>query len=199
MSCRIDGESKTDIHLTFAVLGLGGGRWADDYRIPARLRAAMRRLDSLATLEDEFLGDEEKPDPSEEYLEALAMLEQLGRRVATVGEVAQKVKVRPPSAVQMLRRLERRGLVHYLDREGVRLTTKGRNIGQRMVRNGRLMEVFIAKELGLPKEMGVAHAVEHSLSARFTDAMCARLGHPATCPHGYPIPLGRCCRGIRRP
>jgi DtxR family transcriptional regulator, Mn-dependent transcriptional regulator len=158
----------------------------------------MARPITIATLEDEFLGDEEKSDPSEEYLEALAMLEQLGRPVPTVSEVAAKVKVRPPSAVQMLRRLQRKGLVDYLDREGVRLTVKGRRIGQRMVRNGRLMEVFIATELGLPKELGVAHAVEHSLSQRFTDALCTRMDHPDTCPHGYPIPPGRCCPKIRR-
>lgn len=157
----------------------------------------MARAPTNATLEDEFLGDEEKSDPSEEYLEAMAMLEQLGRPVPTVSEVAQKVRVRPPSAVQMLRRLERRGLVDYLDREGVRLTAKGRRVGQRMVRNGRLMEVFIDRELGLPKELGVAHAVEHSLSQAFTDALCARLGHPDKCPHGYPIPAGRCCKGFR--
>lgn len=152
-----------------------------------------RALPALRTLEDEFLGDEEKADPAEEYLEALAMLEQLGRKIATVGEVAQKVKVRPPSAVQMLRRLEKKGLVVYLAREGVSLTAKGRKVGQRMVRNGRLMEVFISRELGLPRELGVAHAVEHTISLRFADALCQRLGHPNECPHGYPIPAGRCC------
>src|SRR5687767_2987225 len=97
------------------------------------LGPTMARTPTITTLEDEFLGDEEKSDPSEEYLEALAMLEQLGRPVPTVSEVAEKVKVRPPSAVQMLRRLQRKGLVDYLDREGVRLTSKGRKIGQRMV------------------------------------------------------------------
>lgn len=148
---------------------------------------------SISTLEDEFLGREEKSDPSEEYLEALAMLEQLGTKTATVSEVAQKVGVRPPSAVQMLRRLEKRGHLTYLVREGVRLTAKGRRVGQRMVRNGRLMEVFIARELELPEDLAVAHAVEHSLSPRFTEALCTRLGHPESCPHGYPIPPGRCC------
>lgn len=155
----------------------------------------MAKPDRLTTLEDQYLGDEEKPDPSEEYLEALTMLEQLGAKVATVTEVARKVKVQPPSAVQMLRRLEKRGLVAYLAREGVRLTAKGRRIGQRMVRNGRLMEVFIASELNLPKELAIAHAVEHSLSEAFADALCGRLGHPRQCPHGYAIPPGRCCPG----
>jgi DtxR family transcriptional regulator, Mn-dependent transcriptional regulator len=158
----------------------------------------MKPARATHTLEDEFLGDEEKPDPAEEYLEALAMLEQLGDPIATVGEVAQKVKVRPPSAVQMLRRLERRGLVTYLDRQGVKLTAKGRRVGQRMVRNGRLMEVFIATELQLPEELAVAHAVEHSLSPKFTEALCARLGHPTACPHGYPIPPGTCCKNAAR-
>lgn len=151
------------------------------------------------TLEDEFLGDEERPDPAEEYLEALAMLEQLGDPIATVGEVAQKVKVQPPSAVQMLRRLERRGMVQYLDRQGVRLTAKGRRVGQRMVRHGRLMEVFIAYELKLPKELAVAHAVEHSVSTKFAQALCTRLGHPEKCPHGYPIPRGACCPKLGEP
>src|SRR5688500_1489024 len=119
----------------------------------------VARRDPYVTLEDSFLGDEEKPDPGEEYLEALTMLEQLGVDVATVTEVARKVKVRPPSAVEMLRRLEKKGLVDYLSHQGVRLTVKGRRVGERMVRNGRLMEVFIASELRLPKELGVAHAV----------------------------------------
>jgi DtxR family transcriptional regulator, Mn-dependent transcriptional regulator len=145
-------------------------------------------------LEDEFLGEEEKADPAEEYLEALAMLEQAGRSPATIGDVARKVKVRPPSAVQMLRRLERQGLVEYLARTGVKLTAKGRRIGRQMIRNGRLMEVFIATELGLGDELAVAHAVEHVISVRFADSLCARLGHPRTCPHGYEIPAGKCCR-----
>lgn len=152
----------------------------------------MRRIPPQ-TLEDQYLGDEEKPDPSEEYLEALAMLEQLGIKTATIGDVAAKVKVRPPSAVQMLRRLDKKGLVRYRQGEGVQLTGKGRKIGQRMIRHGRLMEVFIATELGLPDELNVAHSVEHSLSTAFVDALCSRMGHPRACPHGYGIPRGGCC------
>lgn len=155
--------------------------------------AAVTRPDPFATREDPFLGDEAKPDPSEEYLEALTMLDQMGHKVATVSEVARKVKVQPPSAVQMLRRLETRGLVRYLPQEGVRLTSKGRRVGERMVRNGRIMEVFIATDLKLPKDLAVAHAVEHSLPVRFVDALCTRLGHPRRCPHDYEIPRGRCC------
>lgn len=152
--------------------------------------------DPTPELEGEFLSAaEETHDHAEEYLEALVMLELTGRTTVPVGEVARWVKVRPPSAVQMLRRLEQRGHVKYLAREGVRLTAKGRRIGARMVRNGRLMEVFVADKIGMPGELKVAHAAEHAMSDPFADALCTFLGHPGTCPHGYSIPRGKCCPG----
>ncbi|MHB8604101.1 MAG: metal-dependent transcriptional regulator [Thermoplasmatota archaeon] len=143
---------------------------------------------------DELLFFEEEHDHSEEYLEALVMLEQDGKKPATVTQVAQMLRIKPPSAVEMLKRLAKRGVVTYLDRQGVRLTPKGRRIGRRMVRNGRLMEVFLVQDLRIPLDIRLAHTVEHSMTEVFADALCTRLGHPASCPHGYPIPQGRCCR-----
>jgi Mn-dependent DtxR family transcriptional regulator len=34
---------------------------------------------------------------------------------------------------------------------------------------------------------------EHILSPEATDKICTFLGHPKTCPHGAPIPPGKCC------
>ena len=34
---------------------------------------------------------------------------------------------------------------------------------------------------------------EHILSPEATDKICTFLGHPRTCPHGAPIPMGACC------
>lgn len=144
-------------------------------------------------MNDEFLFFEESHDHAEEYLEALAMLEQEGELLPGVSDIASKLHVKAPSAVQMLKRLAQRGLVEYLERQGVRLTPKGRRIGLRMVRNGRLMEVFMTKDLGLPLDLKVAHSIEHSMSDAFADALCARMGHPELCPHAYAIPAGACC------
>ncbi|MDO8691222.1 MAG: metal-dependent transcriptional regulator, partial [Dehalococcoidia bacterium] len=39
---------------------------------------------------------------------------------------------------------------------------------------------------------------EHLLTPRAEDSVCILLGHPRTCPHGRPIPLGDCCRSRTR-
>jgi DtxR family Mn-dependent transcriptional regulator len=143
--------------------------------------------------DDELLFFEEKHDHAEEYMEALVMLEQDGTRVASVSEVARRLRIKPPSVVQMLSRLAKRGLVAYQKGEGARLTAKGRRIGNRMVRNGRLMEVFITDVLKMPLDIRVAHTLEHGMTDPFADALCTLLRHPTACPHGYPIPPGRCC------
>ena len=38
--------------------------------------------------------------------------------------------------------------------------------------------------------------MEHVLSPSVTDSVCSFLGHPKFCPHGKPIPAGRCCRSF---
>ena len=35
--------------------------------------------------------------------------------------------------------------------------------------------------------------IEHAISAEVEGAICTMLGHPPTCPHGKPIPPGKCC------
>jgi Mn-dependent DtxR family transcriptional regulator len=58
-------------------------------------------------------------------------------RIRTVSE---ELGISPPSAVQMLKKLEKRGLVDYVRREGVRLTIKGRMAATKIIRNHRLIE-----------------------------------------------------------
>lgn len=146
----------------------------------------------MSAFEDEMLTVEEH-DSTEEYLEALYMLEQSGVELAPISQVAEALGIKPPSAVQMLKRMADDGLVEYIERQGVRPTETGRRIGQRMVRNGRLMEVFMTKTLDMPLDVKLAHAVEHDLTDAFADALCTLMGHPAECPHGYVIPAGDCC------
>ncbi|HEV8361560.1 MAG TPA: metal-dependent transcriptional regulator [Candidatus Thermoplasmatota archaeon] len=156
--------------------------------MPARARRA---------LPDEMTIFEESHDHAEEYLEALAMLEQEGTARATITEVARRMRIKAPSAVQMLKRLADKGLVRYYAREGVALTAKGRKIGMRMVRNGRLMEAFMTDFLKMPLDIKVAHTVEHGMSDAFADALCTLMAHPVSCPHGYPMPPGACCPTAR--
>lgn len=36
--------------------------------------------------------------------------------------------------------------------------------------------------------------MEHIFDEEMINEMCKRLGHPKRCPHGLPIPSGKCCR-----
>ena len=39
---------------------------------------------------------------------------------------------------------------------------------------------------------------EHTVTPELVDSICILLGHPKTCPHGSPIPQGKCCKESRR-
>ncbi|MBI4746096.1 MAG: metal-dependent transcriptional regulator [Deltaproteobacteria bacterium] len=39
---------------------------------------------------------------------------------------------------------------------------------------------------------------EHILSPEVTESVCTFLGHPPTCPHGKPIPRGKCCEKFHK-
>jgi DtxR family Mn-dependent transcriptional regulator len=130
---------------------------------------------------------------TDEYLEAVWLLEEMGESPVKISTISQKLKIAPPSAVQMLKKLQKEGYVEYKTREGVNLTRKGYEVGQRMVRNGRLIEKLMSDSLGIEVDPKVVCGIEHHMSKEFADALCTLLKHPKICPHGNNIPLGQCC------
>lgn len=80
----------------------------------------------------------------------------------------------------------------------VRLTG-GAKMAEGVVRRHRLAEVLFSQVLEVPEGEGEAQACEfeHILSPAVTDKICAFLGHPEVCPHGKPIPRGKCCQDYR--
>lgn len=136
-----------------------------------------------------------KPSEStEEYLEALWLLDEAGDSLARISSIAHSLKVAPPSVVEMLKKLERKGYVTYETRRGIKLADKGRRIARRIIRNHRLAEVLMHKTLHTEIDEETACGVEHHMTEQFADALCTLLDHPQTCPHGKEIPLGSCCR-----
>jgi putative ABC transport system ATP-binding protein len=78
----------------------------------------------------------------------------------------------------------------------VELTDRGRKKAADIIRRHRLAERLFTDSLALDSETEIeqqACKFEHILSPEATDKICAFLGHPRTCPHGAPIPLGACC------
>ncbi len=89
----------------------------------------------------------------------------------------------------------------YLSLEGKQLlTAKGVNEGRLCVRRHRLAERLLVDVLnvkaGLVHETGCK--LEHILHKGLEDNICILLGHPKSCPHGRPIPQGKCCKGRKR-
>ncbi len=130
----------------------------------------------------------------EEYLEALLIFDENKKPLVRIKEISSQLKVAPPSVVQMLKKLEKKGYVKYRPREGVELTNKGRTIATRILRNHRLIETLMKKTLRKDIDEEVACGIEHHLSEEIANAICTSLGHPPLCPHGNPIPRGECCK-----
>jgi DtxR family Mn-dependent transcriptional regulator len=127
----------------------------------------------------------------EDYLKAIYELEEDYGKVST-SALALKLNVAPASVTGMIQKLadSKPRLVNYERHRGVLLTSAGRNIALEVIRHHRLIELYLAEELGYGWDRVDAEAekLEHVISEEFEDKIAERLGHPTTDPHGDPIP-----------
>ncbi len=81
----------------------------------------------------------------------------------------------------------------------LKLTEEGHSKARDIVRRHRLAERLFADLLDMGKGdiEKPACEFEHLLSEEVTDRICTLLGHPRECPHGLPIPRGKCCEAER--
>ncbi len=125
----------------------------------------------------------------EDYLKETYKIQCRHNRPARVGELAAALKVSSPSVSEMVRRIEKEGLVTFARFGGISLTTRGIEYARRMLRKHQLIEVFFHKILKIKKDPHEeAHAMEHVLSDAATDRLDAILKRPTLCPDGNPIP-----------
>ncbi|HEX9874870.1 MAG TPA: metal-dependent transcriptional regulator [Deferrimonas sp.] len=83
--------------------------------------------------------------------------------------------------------------------ERLYLRPEGRPEAQMTVRRHRLAERLVMDIFDLKGEKGDARACEfeHLLHQGVDTKICTLLNHPTTCPHGKPIPPGKCCEAAR--
>lgn len=127
--------------------------------------------------------------PVEDYLKAIYELEQR-HGVASTNDVATALDVMPASVTGMIRRLATQGYVTHVRYRGVQLTDTGRRAALRTIRRHRILESYLTRVLDFPWDMVHAEAerLEHAASDALIERMAAALGHPASDPHGAPIP-----------
>ena len=125
----------------------------------------------------------------EEYLEAIYNFNEKGE-LAKNQDLAEKLRVSPPSVTQMIQRLAEEGLVAYEPYKGTHLTGKGMALAQKVVRKHRLLEVFLYENLKLPREKVHEQAckMEHSITDETAAALCKALDRPERCIDDDPIP-----------
>lgn len=99
-----------------------------------------------------------------------------------------------------LEELLRQELVSLAAVGGLGLTEAGRSEARHVVRCHRLAERLLADVLDVSEPLADESACqfEHLLRREVEEKVCILLGHPASCPHGKPIPAGNCCRVERR-
>jgi DtxR family transcriptional regulator, Mn-dependent transcriptional regulator len=143
--------------------------------------------------EELYVGTAES-EHIEMYLKAIWHIRERKEKVK-VSSIAKILNVRQPSVVQMLHKLNDANLVKYVKGNAVmKLTTEGEKIGEQMIRNTRLLEVMMKEALKIEIDEEMVCGIEHHMKEIFTDALCTLLKHPRSCPHGYDIPLGNCCK-----
>ncbi len=126
----------------------------------------------------------------QDYAKAVYALETRGGSAVSTNDLAERLGVTPGSVSSMLRKLAEEGLVEHERYRGVRLTEEGRRVALEVIRHHRLLELFLAEELGMPWDRVDAEAevLEHVLSEELEELIAARLGDPTVDPHGDPIP-----------
>ena len=126
----------------------------------------------------------------QDYAKAVYALEARGGSPVSTNDLAARLGVTPGSVSGMLRKLAEVGLLEHEPYRGVRLTDEGRRVALEVLRHHRLLELFLAQELGMPWDRVHAEAevLEHVLSEELEELIAGRLGDPAVDPHGDPIP-----------
>ena len=130
----------------------------------------------------------------EMYLKAIWHIRERKEQVK-VSSIAKILNVTQPSVVQMLHKLNDSKLVEY--RKGntiMEMTVEGEKIGERIIRNTRLLEVMMKESLKIEIDEEMVCGIEHHMKDIFTDALCTLLKHPRKCPHDFDIPMGNCCK-----
>ena len=106
------------------------------------------------------------------------------------GDVAARLGVTPASASGMVKKLAELGLVDHAPYRGVALTQAGERLALEVLRHHRLIELFLADELGMAWDLvhDEAEALEHVISPELERLIALKLGNPTHDPHGDPIP-----------
>jgi DtxR family Mn-dependent transcriptional regulator len=131
------------------------------------------------------------PELTRAEIAYLEMMHRLGESndATSVSALAKQFKVRLPTAIEILDKLEQKGLVVRKPWKVPELSRKGRNLAESMIHQHRIVELYLSTNLGLNSEKSCTEAskIAHLLDKTVITKMCKALDRPNRCVHGYPI------------
>ena len=131
----------------------------------------------------------EVPDSYEEYIETIFRLNlQTRESLVKTSEIAKALDVKAPSVTEMLYKLKDKELIKYEKRKGVTLTEQGKKIGEKLLRNHRIIEYFLFFILGIKDYHDIACQLEHIFNEEMAEKMLDLLGNPPINLEKDPIP-----------
>ncbi|MEM0482878.1 MAG: metal-dependent transcriptional regulator [Nitrososphaerota archaeon] len=110
--------------------------------------------------------------------------------------LAVRFGVRESSVVDVVKRLEEKGLVMRKPWRSIALTKRGEALAEQLIHNHRVIETYFHRVLSLPVQLACSEAqkLDSLLSWRTIASMCRALNHPKTCIHGEEIKHYKRCR-----
>jgi DtxR family Mn-dependent transcriptional regulator len=132
------------------------------------------------------------PDLSRSEVAYLVMMYRLkeSEDTTSVSALAERFGVKLPSAIEVLHRLEKKGLVDRKPWGIPEMSKRGLELTQLIMHNHRVLELYLNKKLGVSSRKSCTQAsrVDYLLDNNVIEKMCKVLDRPSRCLHGHTIP-----------
>ncbi len=134
-----------------------------------------------------------KPEAS--YLSEVYRIIEEGREPA-VTLLASRFGVKLPTVIDVLEKLERKGLLVRERWRAPKLTRTGIRVASSILHRHRIIELYFSRKLGLAQQLACREAakIDYILDDIVVARMCRELNHPDKCFHMKPINHTHCKR-----
>jgi len=119
---------------------------------------------------------------AEDYLEAIYVISQ-EKGIVRIRDISRELGNKPPSVVEMVRKLSDQGYLVYRKNEGVYLTPEGEEIG-RVIKDRHNMIFAFLKFIGVPEKIANEDAcvIEHELNPKTLEQIKSLVNFIETAP-----------------
>ncbi|HVB75408.1 MAG TPA: metal-dependent transcriptional regulator [Ktedonobacteraceae bacterium] len=122
-------------------------------------------------------------------LKVIYAMQERGQKVST-SAVSEQLRVSDATVTMLFKDFAAVGWVEHVPYRGAWLTPLGERKAMEVIRHHRLLELYLARQLGYSwdKVHDEADKLEHVISEEFEEKLDVLLGFPTVDPHGDPIP-----------